>query len=141
MCSCVDDGCCLVLRQIQDQRTCHDLQQSVIHYRRLDVSGEILQVAAHANREDRVGFAKNLNVRYGGVFIGVIGICANVPTNFAYQHNNTVGQSKRALCLAMMTMGGAFGGIISGNIFQEKWAPTYAPSLVICICFQVSFFQ
>lgn len=84
-----------------------------------------------------MGWCNNTGTRYAGVFIGVVGICANVPTNFAYQHSNTVGQSKRALCLAMMVIGGAFGGIISGNIFQEEDAPRYAPALIVCICFQV----
>lgn len=83
-----------------------------------------------------VGFATNTNTRYGGVFLGVIGICANVPTQFGYQHANMVGQSKRALTLGMMTVGGAFGGIISGNIFQQKDAPRYIPGLVICMVFQ-----
>ena len=83
-----------------------------------------------------MGFTKNVSSRYGGVFLGVIGICANVPTQFGYQHANMVGQSKRALTLGMMTIGGAFGGIISGNIFRAQDAPTYTPALVICIVFQ-----
>lgn len=92
--------------------------------------------------------------RYGGVFLGVMGITGNIPTNFAYQHNNvgeltqsklvckdidinSVGQPKRALCAAMMTTGGAIGGIVSGNIFQAKDAPHYHTALTICLSFQV----
>lgn len=37
-----------------------------------------------------------------------------------------------------MTIGGAFGGIISGNIFREQDAPTYTPGILVCMCFQVS---
>ena len=36
-----------------------------------------------------------------------------------------------------MTMGGAFGGIISGNIFREQDAPEYIPGILVCMCFQI----
>lgn len=84
------------------------------------------------------GYATDPNARYGGVFLGVVGIIGNVPTQWAYQHNNMVGQNKKALTMACMVMGGAFGGIISGNIFQAKDAPNYRPGLWICIAFQVN---
>lgn len=87
------------------------------------------------------GYATNTNTRYGGVFLGVIGIIGNVPTQWAYQHNNMVGQTKKALTMAMMVMGGAFGGIISGNVFQTKEAPGYRSGLWIGIAFQVSSVQ
>ena len=85
-------------------------------------------------------------------------MAANIPSNFAYQHNNTgtcpsglltyslifrltrhlVGQSKRALCAAMMTVGGACGGLIAGNVFRAQDAPGYIPGLSVCIGAQVS---
>lgn len=103
-----------------------------------------------------MGFCSDPSTRYGGVFIGVIGICGNVPANFGYQHNNTgkntngklyhylakneiVGKSKLALCAGMLTIGGAIGGVIAGNIFQAKEAPLYRSGLIICITFQVTF--
>lgn len=83
------------------------------------------------------GYAINVHTRYAGVFLGVVGIVGNVPTQWAYQHNNMVGQTKKALTMALMVMGGAFGGIISGNVFQAKEAPTYRSGLWIGIAFQV----
>ena len=84
------------------------------------------------------GFASDVHARYGGVFLGVMGITGNIPTQWAYQHNNMVGQNKKALAMAIMVMGGAFGGIIAGNVFQSKDAPDYRTGLWICIAFQVS---
>ncbi|KAF2158673.1 hypothetical protein M409DRAFT_30836 [Zasmidium cellare ATCC 36951] len=83
-----------------------------------------------------MAFHDNVHVRYGGVFLGVIGIAGNVPSNFAYAHNNIVGRPKRALCAALMTIGGAVGGIISGNIFQAQDAPVYRTGIIICLVFQ-----
>lgn len=85
-----------------------------------------------------------------------MGITGNIPTNWAYQHNNVgkynwiqnlhhviclqavVGQTKRALAAAMMTTGGGLGGIVAGNIFRVKDAPGYRPALTICLAFQVT---
>lgn len=82
-------------------------------------------------------FVKTTHTRYAGVFLGVMGIIANIPTQWAYAHNNMVGQNKKGLTMALMVMGGAFGGIIAGNIFQTKDAPGYRTGLWICIGFQV----
>ena len=84
-------------------------------------------------------FVENVHTRYAGVFLGVMGIIANIPTQWAYAHNNMVGQNKKGLTMSLMVMGGAFGGIIAGNIFQSKDAPDYRTALWICIVFQVRF--
>ncbi|KAK5231482.1 hypothetical protein LTR96_009381 [Exophiala xenobiotica] len=85
-------------------------------------------------------FVENVHTRYAGVFLGVMGIIANIPTQWAYAHNNMVGQNKKGLTMALMVMGGAFGGIIAGNIFQSKDAPDYRSGLWICIAFQILYF-
>ena len=137
----VDGPRLLVLRPLPHPRPSDDLQQHPLHYRPLPVHPP--STRKHPDHQlttttTRVTFSTHLPTRYGGVFIGVIGICGNVPTNFAYQHNNTVGQSKRAMCATIMTMGGACGGIISGNIFIASEAPTFVSGIATCICFQVS---
>ncbi|KAJ9611505.1 hypothetical protein H2200_004689 [Cladophialophora chaetospira] len=86
------------------------------------------------------GFASQVHARYAGVFLGVMGIIGNIPTQWAYAHNNMVGQNKKGLTVSLMVMGGAFGGIISGNVFQSKDAPGYRPGLWICIAFQMVYF-
>ncbi|OQV00219.1 hypothetical protein CLAIMM_05747 [Cladophialophora immunda] len=85
-----------------------------------------------------VAFLKTSSTRYGGVFLGALGIAGNIPTQTAYQHSNMLGHSKRALTLCLMTMGGAVGGIIAGNIFRAQDAPTYTPAICTCIAIQVS---
>ncbi|KIW10291.1 hypothetical protein PV08_11253 [Exophiala spinifera] len=88
-------------------------------------------------------FCENPHARYGGVFIGVMGITGNASNPWAYAHNNVgklvanqiggsnsdsrlVGQAERALCAV----------IIAGNIFQAKDAPAYRTALIIYIAFQ-----
>lgn len=83
-----------------------------------------------------MAFLTDPNQRYAGVFIGVAGMTANLPTIWAYQHNNVVGQTKRAISTALMIMGGALAGIISGNLFQARDAPDYRPALIVCMAFQ-----
>lgn len=86
------------------------------------------------------GYAKDAHARYAGVFLGVMGILGNIPTQWAYQHNNMVGQKKKAIAITAMIMGGAFGGIIAGNIFVAADSPNYRKGFWICISFQVSTF-
>ncbi|KIY01560.1 uncharacterized protein Z520_03112 [Fonsecaea multimorphosa CBS 102226] len=86
------------------------------------------------------GFASEVHARYAGVFLGVMGIIANIPTQWAYAHNNMVGQNKKGLTMALMVMGGAFGGIIAGNVFESQDAPGYRSGLWICIGFQMLYF-
>ena len=83
------------------------------------------------------GFTENVHTRYAGVFLGVMGIIANIPCQWAYFHNNMVGQNKKALTMAFMIMGGAVGGIIAGNVFQSSDAPNYRSGLWVCISLQV----
>ncbi|KAI1619932.1 major facilitator superfamily domain-containing protein [Exophiala viscosa] len=86
-----------------------------------------------------VGFVEEVHARYAGVFLGVMGIIANIPTQWAYSHNNQVGQNRRALTMSLQVMGGAFGGIISGNVFVSTDAPNYRTGLWICISFQMLY--
>ena len=83
-----------------------------------------------------IGYCTDVHARYGGVFLAVMGINANIPTNFAYMQNNIVGNTKKALASAMMIAGGGCGGIIAGNAFQSADAPDYRPGLITCIVAQ-----
>ncbi|KAK5192635.1 hypothetical protein LTR99_009611 [Exophiala xenobiotica] len=77
--------------------------------------------------------------RYAGVFIGQMGTVGNIPLQWAYAHNNLVGQLKKGLAMAMMTMGGAFSGIIAGNAFRSQDAPGYRPGLWMSIAFNILY--
>ncbi|KIW94129.1 uncharacterized protein Z519_05445 [Cladophialophora bantiana CBS 173.52] len=85
----------------------------------------------------RMGYAKTNSVRYVGVFLGLAPYNASIPAIFSYQHNNIVGQSKRAIGAAVMIVGGGIGGIIASNAFQQKDAPQYRPGLDTVIAVQV----
>ncbi|KAH0837116.1 hypothetical protein AYO21_04577 [Fonsecaea monophora] len=87
-----------------------------------------------------VAWSTNTNARYAGVFIGVMGIVGNVPQQWAYALNNLVGQVKKALCLIMMTIGGAISGIIAGNVFRSQDSPGYRPGVWVSIVFNIVYF-
>jgi hypothetical protein len=58
-----------------------------------------------------MAFLSNARARYAGVFLGVSGANANVPSILSYMHNNIVGQMKRSVASALLIGGGACGGI------------------------------
>jgi hypothetical protein len=67
-----------------------------------------------------MAYVQNPRTRYAGVFLGVSGASANVPSLLSYLHNNIVGQTKRS---ALLIKGGACGGIVAPNIFRHQDAP------------------
>jgi hypothetical protein len=73
-----------------------------------------------------MAYVKNARVRYAGVFLGVAGANANVPSLLSYMHNNIVGQMKRSIASALLIGGGACGGITASNIFRQQDAPKYS---------------
>lgn len=83
-----------------------------------------------------IGYAKNPSVRYFGVFLGLPSYNASIPCIFSYQHNNIVGQARRAIASSVMLAGAGIGGIIASNAFQQKDAPQYRPGLNTIIAVQ-----
>jgi len=80
-----------------------------------------------------MGFHKNANVRYFGVFLTTAGANSNVPATMAYQANNIRGQWKRAFCSATLVGMGGVGGIAGGLVFRTQDAPNYRPGLYACL--------
>ncbi|KAH8728444.1 phthalate transporter-like protein [Phaeosphaeriaceae sp. PMI808] len=80
-----------------------------------------------------MGFHKNSNVRYFGVFLTTAGANSNVPATMSYQANNIRGQWKRAFCSATLVGMGGVGGIAGGLIFRLQDKPHYRPGLYACI--------
>ena len=74
--------------------------------------------------------------RYIGAFFGICTVQANIPGIFSYQHNNIVGQTKRALATAILVGGGGCGGIVASNVFRQQDAPQYTPGLIASIVAQ-----
>lgn len=72
-----------------------------------------------------MAFLENGSARYAGIFLGVSGANANVPSLLSYMHNNIVGQMKRSIASALLIGGGACGGIMASNIFRQQDAPEY----------------
>lgn len=68
-----------------------------------------------------------------------MGAVGNVPCQWAYAHNNLIGQEKKGLAMAMMTMGSATSGIVAANIFRAVDAPGYRPGLWISIAFNLAY--
>ena len=84
-----------------------------------------------------MAYLTNARARYAGVFLGVSGANANVPSLLSYMHNNIVGQMKRSVASALLIGGGACGGIAASNIFRQQDAPKYTPAMAVVIATQV----
>ncbi|EUC31339.1 hypothetical protein COCVIDRAFT_94759 [Bipolaris victoriae FI3] len=80
-----------------------------------------------------MGFHKNANIRYFGVFLTTAGANSNIPATMSYQANNIRGQWKRAFCSAILVGMGGVGGIAGGLVFRTQDAPHYKPGLYACI--------
>ncbi|KAF2713991.1 MFS general substrate transporter [Pleomassaria siparia CBS 279.74] len=80
-----------------------------------------------------MGFHKNANIRYFGVFLTTAGANSNIPAAMSYQANNIRGQWKRAFCSATLVGFGGVGGIAGSLVFRTQDAPNYRPGLYACI--------
>ncbi|KAI0356827.1 MFS general substrate transporter [Trametes cingulata] len=77
-----------------------------------------------------VGFAINaanvsIGAKYFGTFLAVTGSYAGFPGNISWLGNNTVGQYRRAVAIAMQVTFANVGGTIACNIYRERDAPRY----------------
>jgi MFS family permease len=80
-----------------------------------------------------MGFHKNPNIRYFGVFLTTAGANSNIPAAMSYQANNIRGQWKRAFCSATLVGMGGVGGIAGSLVFRQQDSPNYHPGLYACI--------
>lgn len=71
----------------------------------------------------------NNSIRYLGIFIGLAGAQANVPTILTYQANNIRTNSKRSVGSALQIGFGAIGGIYASTVFREQDFPRYVNGL------------
>jgi len=76
-----------------------------------------------------VAYAKNNGARYFGIFMGLAGANANIPTALAWQANNIRGQSMRMVASGFQVAFGAIGGIYASTVFMEKEVPHYRTGL------------
>lgn len=76
-----------------------------------------------------VAYAQNNGARYFGIFMGLAGANANIPTVLAWQANNIRGQSLRMVASGFQIAFGALGGIYASTVFMQKEAPTYRTGL------------
>ncbi|KAM0790156.1 hypothetical protein ACM66B_005475 [Microbotryomycetes sp. NB124-2] len=96
-----------------------------------------------------MGFAKQLGVRYFGSFLAIAGCQANVPAVLAYQANNILRHSKRAVASAIVIGLGGVGGIFASLVYRQKDFPRYLPGIgatigcqgAICLmCIAMTFY-
>ncbi|KAK4046707.1 hypothetical protein OIV83_005910 [Microbotryomycetes sp. JL201] len=96
-----------------------------------------------------MGFTKQLGVRYFGSFLAIAGCQANVPAVLAYQANNILRHSKRAVSSAIVIGMGGVGGIFASFVYRQKDFPKYLPGIgatvgcqgaIILMCIGMSFY-
>jgi len=80
-----------------------------------------------------LGFAPQKGVRYFGCYLVVAGSNSNIPFALTFQHNNIVGQWKRAFCSATLVGAGGIGGIVGSLVFRSQDAPKYRFGLWSCV--------
>ena len=70
-------------------------------------------------------YSTNSGARYFGVFLGVSGCNANLPTIIAFQSNNVRSDSRRSVANGIQFLFAAIGGIYASTTFMQKEYPTY----------------
>lgn len=70
-------------------------------------------------------YSSNSGARYFGVFLGVSGCNANLPTIIAFQSNNVRSDSRRSVANGVQLLFAAVGGIYASTTFMQKEYPTY----------------
>ncbi|KAH4046604.1 hypothetical protein HBH64_162090 [Parastagonospora nodorum] len=70
-------------------------------------------------------YSSNSGARYFGVFLGVSGCNANLPTIIAFQSNNVRSNSRRSVANGVQFVFAAIGGIYASTTFMQKEYPTY----------------
>jgi hypothetical protein len=70
-------------------------------------------------------YSTNSGARYFGVFLGVSGCNANLPTIIAFQSNNVRSNSRRSVANGVQFVFAAIGGIYASTTFMQKEYPSY----------------
>ncbi|KAF4981714.1 hypothetical protein FZEAL_2516 [Fusarium zealandicum] len=84
------------------------------------------------------GFLNSPTPRYIGTFLGVAGANGLVVTTLAWQANNIVGDSRRAVSTAILISMSGFGGIYSSMVFRQQDAPNYIPGIIAVMAINVA---
>ncbi|KAJ3519094.1 hypothetical protein NMY22_g13355 [Coprinellus aureogranulatus] len=75
------------------------------------------------------GYGKLNGVRYFGLFLVNMGASGCVPGVLAYNANNIVSQSKRAVSSAAIIAFGGIGGIFATLVYRQEDFPLYIPGI------------
>ncbi|RTE72896.1 hypothetical protein BHE90_012683 [Fusarium euwallaceae] len=84
------------------------------------------------------GFLDSPTPRYIGTFLGVAGANGLVVTTLAWQANNIVGDSRRAVSTAILISMSGVGGIYSSMVFRQQDAPNYLPGIIAVMAINVA---
>ncbi|KAM5341511.1 hypothetical protein ACJ41O_014542 [Fusarium nematophilum] len=84
------------------------------------------------------GFLNGPTPRYIGTFLGVAGANGLVVTTLAWQANNIVGDSRRAVSTGILISMSGVGGIYSSMVFRQQDAPNYIPGIVAVMAINVA---
>ncbi|RSL57589.1 hypothetical protein CEP54_008208 [Fusarium duplospermum] len=84
------------------------------------------------------GFLDSPTPRYIGTFLGVAGANGLVVTALAWQANNIVGDSRRAVSTAILISMSGVGGIYSSMVFRQQDAPNYLPGIIAVMAINIA---
>ncbi|GAA5999144.1 uncharacterized protein JCM10292_001621 [Rhodotorula paludigena] len=84
-----------------------------------------------------MAYTEPLGVRYFGSFLTVMSAQSNVPAVLAYQANNVLSHSKRAVSSAICIGMGGVGGIFASLVYRQADYPRYIPGLMSTVGCQI----
>ena len=83
--------------------------------------------------------SNNVHVKYGGTFLGAMGIYPTVANTLTWASNNVEGSLKRGVMVGVVVGWGNMNGVVSSNIYILKESPHFYTGHGIVLAYMTLF--